>query len=67
MSLMDPLLKSVKFLIQEFHSVGEVVTDDNVYLDKFCNTVEQCFVKGIKQGKAIFKVFFKEVLNADVC
>jgi len=50
MSLTDPLLKSVKFLIQEFHSIGEAVMDESAYLEQFCATLEQCFLKGMKQG-----------------
>ena len=51
MSLSDPLLKSVKYLVQEFHSVGQVINDASPYLEQLCTTVEQCFLKGIKTGE----------------
>uniref|UniRef100_H2Z5N0 RUN domain-containing protein n=1 Tax=Ciona savignyi TaxID=51511 RepID=H2Z5N0_CIOSA len=51
MSLTDPLLKSLKYLIEEFLSVGENVCDESPYLEQFCSTVEKCFMKGIKQGQ----------------
>jgi len=51
MSVTDPLLKSVKYLVQEFHSVGQNVIDDSPYLEQLCTTVEQCFFKGLKTGK----------------
>lgn len=51
MALTDPLLKSVKYLVEEFHSVGEDISDTSPYLEHLCITIEQCFVKGMKSGE----------------
>nr|XP_002124133.1 uncharacterized protein LOC100181711 [Ciona intestinalis] len=51
MSVTDPLLKSLKYLIEEFYSVDEKVTDESPYLEQFCITVEKCFTKGMKPGQ----------------
>ncbi|XP_077967419.1 uncharacterized protein LOC144421079 [Styela clava] len=50
MSVTDPLIKSLKYLIEEFYSVGEVITDESPYLASFCQTIEHSFTQGIKLG-----------------
>ena len=59
MSTTDPVLKSMKYLIQEFHLTREKIEDTNPYFEQFCQTLELCFLKGIKQGYIFIKLVYK--------